>query len=178
MVPRRAVGVIGYEWLLGKDVQPREQSKSLVEVEVIDVTSAFLVQELQGQEREKRARRRDHSWARIIGIGDKLLEAEPSQQGQEQEDASDASTPPAAGFQVQLATIGDFGEFRTALVFTRFPARRATGAVANEKGGGLPARQPLRNREMSEQRAAGRYPKRSATWSRGMPSTKIARRAS
>jgi hypothetical protein len=52
MVSRRAIRVISHERLLGQNIQPSKQTKSLVEVEVIDVASAFLVQELQGKQGE------------------------------------------------------------------------------------------------------------------------------
>ena len=156
MIPRRAVGVIGEEGLLGKDIQAREQSQGLVEIEVLEGTPAFLVQELQRPQREQCAPRRDPWRARIVGIGNEPLEAEASPHGQEPEDARDARTPPLAGFPVERATVGDVGEFGTALVWTRCSARRATGAVANDKGGGWPTRPPLRNRAISERSAAGR----------------------
>jgi hypothetical protein len=106
------------------------------------------------------------------------LETQASQQRQEKEDASDPTTPGVTGCQIQCATVGDFGELWTTSVFARFPASGTSGSIANEKGGGLPAWHPLRNRDTNDRRAKGRYPKRSATWSNGRRSMKIARRAS
>jgi hypothetical protein len=178
MVSRRAIGVVSRERLLGQDIQPREQPQSLVEVEVIDVASAFLVQELEGQQREQGAGSGNHCGAGIVSLGDESLEVQASQQWQEQEDTCDPSSPGLTGCEIQLPTIGDRGEFWTALVFARFPASGTSRSIANEKGGGLPVRQLRRNCETNDRRARGRYPNLSATWFNERPSTKIARSAS
>jgi hypothetical protein len=48
--PGAAVGVLGREGLLGRDVQAGEQAEGRLEVEVIDVTETLLVKQLQQQE--------------------------------------------------------------------------------------------------------------------------------
>ena len=66
--PRGAVGVVGGVALLGQDVQAGEQAERLVEVEVADVTAAFLVEQLQRQQAEQRGCGGDHARARIAGL--------------------------------------------------------------------------------------------------------------
>lgn len=78
MVSCRAIRVISHERLLGQNIQPGKQTKSLVEVEVIDVTSTFFVQELEDQQREQCARRGDHLGAWVAGVGDESWEAQAS----------------------------------------------------------------------------------------------------
>lgn len=45
-----AVRVIGAEALLGHHVESGEESQRFVEVEVVDVTAAFFIQQLQRQQ--------------------------------------------------------------------------------------------------------------------------------
>jgi len=55
-----AVRTVGDEALFGQDVQTGKQSYGLVEIEVVDVAAAFLVQQLQRQQTEQCGVGRDH----------------------------------------------------------------------------------------------------------------------
>ena len=49
-LPLRAVGVVGGEGRLREDIEPSAQPERLIKIKVTDVTAAFLVQQLQGQQ--------------------------------------------------------------------------------------------------------------------------------
>lgn len=48
--PLGAVGIVGGEGGFGQDVGAREETESLVEVKVADVTVPFLVEQLEGEQ--------------------------------------------------------------------------------------------------------------------------------
>jgi hypothetical protein len=110
------IRVIGGEQLLGKNVEAGEKTNGLVEVEIADVASSFLIKQFQRQEREQSGSRGYHLRARIPRIDDEAVETELGQQRQEQEDTCDASTKCAAGREVQLALVSDFRRFGVALI--------------------------------------------------------------
>ena len=179
LVAHGPVGVVGGERLLGQDVEAGEQAEGLVAVEVVDMTAAFLVEQLQRQQRQQGAGGGDHLRAGIPGLGDEAIEAEPGQEGQEEEDARDARAERAAGrrgsARGQSATSGVFGA-RAALA-----RRRPRGAVRGRRGekggrdaaatiGPEAAGHRLQRRELVAEPLGDR--------SSGSPSTKTARRAS
>ena len=80
MLPLRAVGVVGGEGRLRQDIEPSKQPECLIKIKVTNVTAAFLVQQLQGQQTQQRPRGWDHARARIIRLGNESIEADLRQQ--------------------------------------------------------------------------------------------------
>jgi hypothetical protein len=132
--PLGAVGIVGGEGGLGQDVEAREETEGLVEVKVADVTVPFLVEQLEGEQAQQGGDGGHHLRAGIARPLDDLVEAEASQQGQEQEDPGDSRPQAASRGEVQSATIGhgrDFGDDRRVRTFpVRSPRLRC-----HEKGG-------------------------------------------
>jgi len=60
VVPTRAVGIGRGVGLLGQNVQTGEQAEGDIEVKVIDVTAALLVEQLQCQQAQQGGGCRDH----------------------------------------------------------------------------------------------------------------------
>lgn len=112
MVPLGAVGVVGGEGVLGQDVEAGEQAEGLIEVEIADVTAPLLVEQLQGEQAEQGTDGGHHLGAGIVGTKDDLVEAEASQQGQEEEDPGDPGPQPTSRAEVQPATIGNLRDLR------------------------------------------------------------------
>jgi hypothetical protein len=104
---RGAVRVVGGEALLGQDVQPGEEAEGLVEVEIGDMTTSLLIEQLQGQQAEQRRGSRDHLGAGIARLRDQGIEPESGEQGQEEEGPRHPSAEPPPRSQSQLAPIGD-----------------------------------------------------------------------
>ena len=146
LVANGPVGVGGGERLLGGDVEAGEQAEGLVAVEVVDMTASLLVEQLQRQEREQGAGGGDHLRAGIPGLGDEAIEAEPGQEGQEEEDARDARADRAAGLEVQLATVGDFGRLGARSSLAGTGPEGSPAAVGEKKGVATPRRQSARKR--------------------------------
>jgi hypothetical protein len=73
------------------------------------MTAAFLVEELERQQRQQGAGGGDHLRAGIAGRGDEAIEAEPGQEWQEEEGAHEPRVERAAGGEVQLPGVGDLG---------------------------------------------------------------------
>ena len=173
-----AVRVVGGEGLLGQDVQAGEQPQRLVEVEVVDVAAALLVQQLQRQQAQQGADGGDHPRAGVAAPGDQVVEAEPGQQGQEEEDAGDASPHASAGDEPRLAAVGDL----------RGPAAERGGSIPvaggpadaglPKKGGTPPVRTWARKSRTRDRTVEGRQAELAemSAWSRR--STKKARRTS
>src|SRR5512135_2383665 len=84
MGPLGAVGVVGGVGGLGQDVEAGEQAEGLIEVEIADVTASLLIEQLQRQQAQQSTGGGYHRRARIAGLVDDLVEAQASQQGQEQ----------------------------------------------------------------------------------------------
>jgi hypothetical protein len=108
----RAIGVVGGETLRGENVQAGKESQSLFKVEVVDVTAAFFVQQLQRQKAQERGIGRDHLRTGIVGLAHQSIKPELCQQRQEQKQPS-YSCPHAQGFgcrQHELPAIGDSGK--------------------------------------------------------------------
>src|SRR5262245_49769663 len=89
MLPLRAVGVVGGEGRLREDIEPSKQPERLIKIKVTDVTAPFLVQQLQGQQTQQRTRGWDHARAGIIRLGNEAIEADLSQQREEEENPCD-----------------------------------------------------------------------------------------
>jgi hypothetical protein len=107
MGPLGAVGVVGGVGGLGQDVEAGEQAEGLIEVEIADVTASLLIEQLQRQQAQQSTGGGYHRRARIAGLVDDLVEAQPSQQGQEQKEAGDAGPEVSSSGEVQLATVGN-----------------------------------------------------------------------
>ena len=178
LITNGPVGVGGGERLLGGNVEAGEEADHLVAVEVVDMAPSLLVEQFQGQEREQGACGRDHPRAGIPGLGDEPIEAEPGQEGQEEEGARDAGADGAAGLEVQLATVGDVGRLGARSCSARTRAEGPPAAVREKKGVATPRRRSDRRRLAIDLSVAGMYPYRSATRLRGSSSTKMARSAS
>jgi len=119
LVTHDPVGVVGGERLLGQDVEPGEQAEGFITVEIVDMTAAFLVEQLERQQRQQGAGGGDHPRAGIPGRGDEAIEAETGQEWQEEEDAHETRVERAAGGEVQLAGVGDLGLFRSGAASSR-----------------------------------------------------------
>jgi hypothetical protein len=89
MLSLRALGVVGGKGRLREDMEPSEQPERLFKIKVTDVTAAFLVQQLQGEQTEQRTRGRDHTRAGIISLGNELIESDTCQKRQEEENTGD-----------------------------------------------------------------------------------------
>src|SRR5207237_2467213 len=112
-------------------------------VEVIDVTAPLLVEELQRQQAQQGGRGRDHLGAGVAGLTDELVELNPGEQWQEQEQAGQARRGAVAWRQAADAAVGD----GRALGLCR-RSRGGRGAPARacaEKGGDCPDAQAARN---------------------------------
>ena len=72
ILPDRPVRVVGGKGRLRQDVQAREESQGLVEIEVTDVTTPFLVNQLQGQQAQQCRGGRDHAGAGVTGLLDQV----------------------------------------------------------------------------------------------------------
>ena len=55
MITLGAIGVFGGERRLGQDVQAGEETECLITVEITEVTTSLLVQQLQGEQVQQRA---------------------------------------------------------------------------------------------------------------------------
>lgn len=102
-----AIGVVGDEGFLGQNVQASEPTQSFVEVEVIDVTVAFLVEKFQDEEAEQGADRRNHSGARIASVLDESVEAKLGQQRQKEKSPGKAGADTALRRLGQCAAVGN-----------------------------------------------------------------------
>src|SRR6266852_2945797 len=130
-----AIGGIGDEGFLGRNVEAGPETQCLVEVEVIDVTTAFFVDEFQDQETEQSADRRDHSRSRIASVVDEAVEAELGQERQEQESPRDTRADGALRSQGERAAIGDSRSVGTRRGVTRAGTSGSSARRGNEKGG-------------------------------------------
>jgi len=114
---------------LNKDILFQKSPK------VTDVTTAFLVQQLQGQQTQQGTRGRDHARAGIISFGNELVESDTSQKRQEEENTCDPRAQAAFRRQRYTTHISDGCMVRTddgcAMVLTG----RATAQRSHEKGG-------------------------------------------
>ena len=120
----------------GQDVEAGEEAEGVIEVEVVDMAVTFLVEEFQDQEAEQGVDGGKHFGDGILGVLDKVVEAELGQEGQEQEDAGEAGAERTSRVQREHTAIGDGRRFGTgrgvaALVGTSPQSR-------NEKGGTIP----------------------------------------
>jgi hypothetical protein len=112
VAPLGAVGVVSGESGLGQDIEAREQAESLIEVEIADVTTPLLVEQLQGEQAQQGAGGGHQVRSGIAREVDDLVEAEASQQGQEQEDPGDPGPEASSRGEVQLATIRNGRDLR------------------------------------------------------------------
>src|SRR4051812_36109828 len=142
------------------------------------MTPAFLVEQLECQQRQQGAGGGDHLRAGIPGRGDEAIEAETGQERQEEEDAHEARVERAAGGQVQLPGVGDLGLFRSGAASARRCPAGPSAAVGAKKGGVTPPRRSARKRLTIDWSVETLKPNRTATGSSGWPSTNTARRAS
>jgi hypothetical protein len=85
-------------------------------------------------------------------LADELVEADLSQQRQEEKETCQTSADPTAGGQAQDAAVRDGGEFGSSL--GQVGERRARAVRCGEKGGGWPAAQRTRNRVTCWRKAA------------------------
>ena len=90
ILPDRTVRIVGGEGRLRQDVQAGEEPQGLVEIEVADVTTPFLVDQFQGQQAQQGRGGRDHAGAGVTGLLDQVVEAQLRQERPEDEEARDA----------------------------------------------------------------------------------------
>jgi hypothetical protein len=90
ILPNRTIRIVGGEGRLWQDVQAGEQPEGLVEIEVADVTTSFLVDQFQGQQTQQGRGGRNHTRTRITGLPDQFVKPQLCQQRPEREDARDA----------------------------------------------------------------------------------------
>ena len=107
MRPLRAGGVVGGAGRCREDIEPSEQPERLIKIKVTDVTAAFLVQQLQGEQPEQRTRGRDHTRAGIISLGNELVESDTRQKRQEEENTGDPRASAVSGRQRDTAHISN-----------------------------------------------------------------------
>ena len=119
-------------------IQAGKEAEGLIEVEVVDVTAPFLVEELERQQRQQGAQGGDHLRAGIASLGHDLIEAKLDQQRQEQEGAGHARPAPAWRRQAQESLISDCGFVRAMPLIAERLARWSATAVEDEKGGMRP----------------------------------------
>jgi len=102
------------------------------------VTAPFFIDQFQKQETQQSRVGWDDWRTRIGGLLDELLEANLSQERQEEKDAREARSPALARLELQNAGVGSVGK----VGLDRSGPRRGEGAappLGGEKGGGLPA---------------------------------------
>jgi hypothetical protein len=97
----------------------------------------------------------DHLRAGIPRVGDEAVEAEPGEQGHEEEEARDAGMERAAGREAQLAAVGDFGRFGAWRALAGVCPARTPASVGEKKGVVTPRRQSARRRLAIDLRAEG-----------------------
>ena len=74
-------------------------------MKVTDVTAAFLVQQLQGQQTQQRTRSLAHARTRILSAGNEVVESDPSQKRQEEDNTDDPRAQAASRRQRDLTHI-------------------------------------------------------------------------
>lgn len=104
-----AIRVISSKRLFWQYVQSREQPKSLVQFEVIDVAEPFLTQQLERQQTKQRRVGWDHFAARISRGMYQRIKPHPRQQWKKQEHTRDAGSDPQRFFiaENQRRTVGN-----------------------------------------------------------------------
>src|SRR6266571_6544486 len=107
MPPLGAGGVVCGEGRLREDIEPSAQPERLIKMKVTDMTAAFLVQQLQGQQTQQRTRGWDHARAGIISFGNEVVESDTSQKRQEEENPCDPRAQAAARRQRDTTHISD-----------------------------------------------------------------------
>jgi hypothetical protein len=130
-----AIGVIRSKGFLGQNDEAGEQPQSLVEVEVVDVAVAFLVEEFEDQQAKQGADRGDHAGARVAGVVDEAVKAELGQQRQEQESASHTRVDGAFRAQSESTAIGDGRRLGTRRSVAGVGAYGTPARRGKEKGG-------------------------------------------
>jgi hypothetical protein len=146
LIPPGPVGVVGRERLFGENIEAGEPTEGLVTVEVVDVTTALLVEQFQRQQRSQGAQGGDHLRAGIRGPGDEAVETETGQQGHEEEDARDARVEGAARGEVQPPGVRDFGRIGGRPVPAGRRPARSPAPIREEKEGVAPQRRSARKR--------------------------------
>src|SRR5262245_5336622 len=148
-----AIRVVGGERFLGKDIEACEETQGLVEIEVADVAAAFLVEQLQRQQRQESRRCRDHGRARVTSLEDQPVEAELGQQRQEQKDTRHTGAECLPRGQTQPSRVGNLGQFGAVLLSAEAWTGRSSSTVGEKKGGEIPRRQSARKRQAIDFRA-------------------------
>jgi hypothetical protein len=178
ILPDRAVRIVGGESRFGQDVEAGEDPQRLVKIEVADVASPFLVDQLQGQQAQQRRGRRDHAGAGVTGLLDQLAEAQLRQQRPEGEEAGNAGLERRRLLLERACSdVGDSGSCRLDQVVGRDVGRPAELGDL-KKGGGESERIAARNSWTNCRRLPCVNPYFVATSFWGRPSTKTARNAS
>lgn len=80
MLAESTVGIVGGEGFFGEDVEASEKAKGLLEIEIVDVTASFFVEEFETQEAEQGIDVGDHFRGGIVGLLDETLEVELREQ--------------------------------------------------------------------------------------------------
>jgi hypothetical protein len=136
ILTRGAVRIVGGEGRFGQDVEAGKESQRLVEIEVADVASPFLVDQLQGQQAQDRRGRRDHVRAGVTGWLDQFLESQLRQERPEDEEAGDSGLERRREFLERTGSgVGDSGSGRLDQVVGG-DVRRPAELGCLKKGGG------------------------------------------
>jgi hypothetical protein len=104
---RCAIRVVGGKRLFRENVQASERAEGFIEIEVINVTTPFLVKEFEHQQGQERTGGRNHLRAEIIRVSSHTVELQFDQERQEQEDSGVSHLQRPTGFKIQLSLIGN-----------------------------------------------------------------------
>lgn len=170
-----AIRISGRERFLGQDVEAGEESEGFVEIEIVDVTAAFLVEEFEDEQTEHGVGSGNHARARIACIAHQAIQAELGEQRQEQEEPGNARADGARSIQREQSAVGDRWLIGTRV---RWFARGSPVWDRSEKGGVRPWRMQARNCATRLRSVPYAKSKRAAATGKGCPSMITARIAS
>ena len=107
MGAKAAIGIIGREGFFGEDIEAGEEPEGGVEVEIVDIAASFFVEELEDEEAEQGAARRNHFRTRIARLLAEPIETEFGEEREKEKQAGDRSAQVFFGGGVEDAAIGD-----------------------------------------------------------------------
>lgn len=107
------IQIINNETLFQQNIQTNKQSHNLLEIEVINVTTTFLVQQLERQQTEQHNVNKNHIRSQIANPTNQLVKTQPYQQQkkQKQPNHSCPQTQQLKHKKNQLLTINHFKHF-------------------------------------------------------------------
>jgi hypothetical protein len=130
-----AIRIIGRERFLRQDIEAGEESEGFIEIEVVDMTAAFLVEEFEDQQTEDGVGGGNHARAGVASVANQALEAELGEQRHKQEQPGDTCADGAITVESEQPAIGDGRSIGARL---RWSAGGPSARDRGEKGGVRP----------------------------------------